>query len=87
MDQPPQDNQPFEYTEDAIQDVHYAVRDIILRENINKVFLLGWSWGATIVARFSILKPELVNKIVLYTPDWVYNPPIYSEANPMPTID
>jgi pimeloyl-ACP methyl ester carboxylesterase len=53
MDVPPDQNQPFATTADAIKDVGSAVDFILKRRNVGKISLVGWSWGTTIMGAFT----------------------------------
>lgn len=71
MDQPAEASPPFETTEDAVR--HYgAVVDYVLnRRSLQKLDVMGWSWGTTIAAGFATAHPEKVERLVLYAPVWI----------------
>ncbi len=71
MDQPAAANPPFETTADAIR--HYgAVVDYVLRRRgLQKLDVMGWSWGTTIAAGFATEQPGKVERLVLYAPVWL----------------
>lgn len=55
-------------------DVYTIVQFILSNRNIQQLNILGWSWGTSIMSLFSSRHPELVNKLVLYSPQWVRAP-------------
>ncbi len=71
MDQPAAANPPFETTADAVR--HYgAVVDYVLRRRgLQKLDVMGWSWGTTIAAGFAAEQPGKVERLVLYAPVWL----------------
>lgn len=70
LSQPPEKNPPIVRTDTAIRDVAAAVEFIRKRRGIEKVNLIGWSWGASIMGKYTTLNNEKVNKLVLYAPQW-----------------
>jgi pimeloyl-ACP methyl ester carboxylesterase len=68
-------NAPIVTTEVALRDVAAAVRFILERRGGERLSLLGWSWGTTLVAGFAAAWPEQVDKLVLYAPVWLIDPP------------
>lgn len=71
MDQPVEKNPPVVSTADAIQDVAAAVDFIRTRRSVQRVTLLGWSWGTTTMAAYTAQHPDRVAKLVLYAPQWI----------------
>ncbi len=45
MDAPSKDNPPFAFTTDAIEDLAAAVDFVKARRNLDRVGVIGWSWG------------------------------------------
>jgi pimeloyl-ACP methyl ester carboxylesterase len=75
MDEPAEINTPLVRTPDAVQDVSSAV-DYILRErHIEKLKLMGWSWGTTIMGMYTASHNSNVVKLVLYATQWIRNEP------------
>lgn len=70
MSAPPDQNPAFATTEDAIKDVAAAVAFICKRRNVDKINLVGWSWGTTIMGGFTAHNNDKVVKLVLYAPLW-----------------
>jgi pimeloyl-ACP methyl ester carboxylesterase len=73
MDTPAQDNAPIVRTETAVKDVSTAADFIRKRRAVDKINLLGWSWGTTIMGWYTSRNNERVNKLVLYAPAWLRN--------------
>jgi pimeloyl-ACP methyl ester carboxylesterase len=87
MDAPPDQNPAFATTADAIKDVGAAVNFILKRRNVNKINLVGWSWGTTIMGGFTAQNNEKVVKLVLYAPLWTLKePPPFSGSGAYRTV-
>ncbi len=71
MDKPAADNEPIVRTETAVKDVGAAVDFILKRRGVQKINLLGWSWGTTIMGWYTAQNNDKVNKLVLYAPQWI----------------
>ncbi|HJV47515.1 MAG TPA: alpha/beta hydrolase [Bacillota bacterium] len=66
MDEPPQSNKPVVTHKEALQDLTTAIDYIKKKQNVDKVNIVGWSFGSMVGAEYAIVKPEAVNKLVLY---------------------
>jgi len=75
MDKPAQENPPIVRTETAVKDVSAAADFIRKRRGVDKINLLGWSWGTTIMGWYTAQNNARVNKLVLYAPAWLRNAP------------
>jgi pimeloyl-ACP methyl ester carboxylesterase len=75
MDVPPEQNPAFADTVDAIKDVSAAVDFIRKRRNVDKINLVGWSWGTNIMGGFTARNNDKVVKLVLYAPLWLLKEP------------
>lgn len=75
MSEPPEKNAPIVRTDTAIRDIAAAVDFIRKRRGVDKVVLIGWSWGTTVMAKYTTLNNDKVEKLVLYAPQWVRNTP------------
>src|SRR5579872_3786461 len=71
MDGTPEDNPPFATTADARADVGAAVAYIRERRGIERLCLIGWSWGCATMGSFAAANPEIVERLVLFAPGWV----------------
>jgi pimeloyl-ACP methyl ester carboxylesterase len=70
MNEPPEKNAPIVRTETAIRDIAAAVEFIRKRRGVDKVSLIGWSWGTTVMGKYTTLNNDKVEKLVLYAPQW-----------------
>ena len=75
MDAPADQNPPFATTADAVKDIGAAVDFILKRRNIDKLNLVGWSWGTTLMAGFTAGNNDKVVKLALYAPLWIIKEP------------
>ncbi len=88
MDAPPVQNPAFADTADAIKDVAAAIDFICKRRSVDKINLVGWSWGTTIMGGFTAQNNDKVVKLVLYAPLWILKePPPFSGAGAYRTVD
>ena len=71
MDQPAAKNPPIVRTDIAAKDVGAAVDFIRKRRGVDKINLLGWSWGTRIMPTYTVGNNDKVNKLVLYAPAWI----------------
>ncbi len=52
----------------ASEDIHAVVTEILDREKIDSIDVLGWSWGTVTSSLFAEKYPDQVDKLVLYAP-------------------
>ena len=71
MEQPAAANPPIVRTETAVKDVGAAVDFILKRRGVQKINLLGWSWGTSIMGWYTAQHNDKVHKLVLYAPQWL----------------
>ena len=84
MDQPAKDNAPIVKTETAVRDIEAVVEHILQRRGIEKLNLLGWSWGTTTMGSYAAQNPQRVNKLVLYAPVWLRKEPLKLPPGTLP---
>jgi pimeloyl-ACP methyl ester carboxylesterase len=84
MDQPAKDNAPMVKTEIAVRDIEAVVEHVLKRRGIEKLNLLGWSWGTTTMGSYAAQNPQRVNKLVLYAPVWLRKEPLKLPPGPLP---
>jgi pimeloyl-ACP methyl ester carboxylesterase len=84
MDQPAKDNAPIVKTETAVRDIEAVVEHVLKRRGIEKLNLLGWSWGTTTMGSYAAQNPQRVNKLVLYAPVWLRKEPLKLPPGPLP---
>jgi len=75
MDQPPSANPPIVRAEVAIKDITAAVEYIRKKHEVDKINLLGWSWGTVTTGMYTSRHNEKVNKLILFAP-------VYSVKHP-----
>ncbi len=71
MDAPPEANPPFASTADARADVGAVAAYIRQRRGLDRLCLIGWSWGCATMGSFAAEFPDLVERLVLFAPGWV----------------
>jgi pimeloyl-ACP methyl ester carboxylesterase len=84
MSKPANQSAPFANTEDAVRDIGSAVDFILKRRNIDKLNLLGWSWGTTTTALYTTRHNDKIRTLVLYAPVWTPPP---GAVGPKPPTD
>ncbi len=84
MDQPANANGPIVRTETAARDVGSAVEFIKKRRIVQKIALMGWSWGTSIMGSYTVGHNENVAKLVLYAPQWLRSTPAVISAGAEP---
>ena len=52
----------------AGEDINAAVEKIVAETGIDKIDVLGWSWGTVTSSRYAVKYPEHLNKLILYAP-------------------
>jgi pimeloyl-ACP methyl ester carboxylesterase len=70
MGQPPA-GPPLTRAADAMADIAAAAAFIREKRGVPKLVHLGWGWGAGLVARFATENAALVDRLVLYAPEWM----------------
>jgi len=71
MDMPPEASPPFASTADARADVGAVAAYIKHRRGIERMCLLGWSWGCATMGSFAAEHPDMVERLILFAPGWV----------------
>ena len=84
MDEPPQNNPPVARTPDAVKDITAVLNFILKRRRIQKLNLLGWSWGCTLMAITAIQNPDKVARLMLYAPGFLRTTPSPLATGPGP---
>jgi pimeloyl-ACP methyl ester carboxylesterase len=82
MDQPAQSHAPLTPTSVAVRDVTAAADFIRKRRGVDKINLLAWSWGTTIMSTYTTRNNDKVNKLVLYAPQWIRTTPSLVKPGP-----
>lgn len=73
MDEPAGMNLPMTRSYLALRDIEAMVNHIKRIRNVQKVTLIGWSWGAMMGGYYASLHPENVQKLVMYAPLYSFN--------------
>lgn len=73
MDEPANNNQPVTRSYLALRDVEAIVNHIKRTRGVQKITLIGWSWGAMMAGYYASLHSENVQKLVLYAPLYDFN--------------
>ena len=71
MDQPAEANKPIVNTQTAANDYGSAASFIRARRGVDKLTVLGWSWGTAITALYTTQNNDKVNRLILYAPIWM----------------
>jgi pimeloyl-ACP methyl ester carboxylesterase len=72
MDEPASNNRPLSRSYLVIRDISAVVDYVRRKNNINKVNLIGWSWGAMTGGYYTSLNSEKVRKLVMYAPAYAF---------------
>ena len=72
MDEPADANPPIVTTDVAIRDVAAVVDHILSKRGIDRLDLLGWSWGTAIMAGYAQANPAKVSRLALYATVWTF---------------
>jgi pimeloyl-ACP methyl ester carboxylesterase len=79
MDRPAHEGEPIVGTKTAVRDLGTAVEFILARRAIQRLCLVGWSWGTTLAGSFTADHPDLIEKLVLLAPQWLRTMPSASD--------
>jgi pimeloyl-ACP methyl ester carboxylesterase len=71
MTQPADANPPAVDGATALRDVSKAIDFITSRRSLDRLVLVGWSWGATLAGSYAAQSSSRVEKLVLYAPQWL----------------
>ena len=71
MDEPALKNAPVVRLPNATSDVGSAVDFIRAKRGLEKISLLGHSWGTTIMAAYTAQNNPKVHRLALYAPQWL----------------
>lgn len=70
MAEPPEAHPPFMRTSDAADCLGFVCDRIRARRGVDRLNLIGWSWGTAITAHYAGRHNEQVERLVLYAPIW-----------------
>jgi pimeloyl-ACP methyl ester carboxylesterase len=80
MDHPAEHGEPVVRTATGVKDVGAAVEFILKRRGVQKINLLGWSWGTSLMGWYTAQNNDKVHKLVLYAPQWIRNAPALTDS-------
>lgn len=70
MSEPPDRNPPVATLDEAVSDIDAAVNFIRQRRQVERISLIGWSWGTVVMGGYAATHSEKVDRLVLYAPAW-----------------
>jgi pimeloyl-ACP methyl ester carboxylesterase len=65
---------PIVWTDMKVRDVGAVVDFIRKRRGVDKISLLGWSWGTVVTAAYASAHGDEIDNLVLYAPVWCTGP-------------
>jgi pimeloyl-ACP methyl ester carboxylesterase len=77
----PEKSAPIADTETAVRDISAVVDHILARRKLQKLELIGWSWGTSTMATYTSANNEKVVRLVLYAPIWHRETASLTQAN------
>ena len=80
MDQPAADNRPLTRSHLAIRDIGALVDHLRAKHKVERVSLIGWSWGAMLGGYYTSLFSNKVKKLVMYAPAYAF--PLHTNLGP-----
>jgi pimeloyl-ACP methyl ester carboxylesterase len=76
LEEAPDRNPPFADVDEAVEDIDTAVEAICVRHHVEKLDVIGFSWGSITAARYAGARPDRVARLALYAP-------IYADVRPI----
>lgn len=70
MDAPANENPPFMRTSDAADCLGTVVDFVCARRGVDRLCLIGWSWGTAITGLYTAGHGDRVERLTLYAPVW-----------------
>lgn len=70
--------QPYARTSDAIADLGAAVDFVLERTGVERVDLVGWSWGTAICGGYAGAHKGKVRHLVMFAPLWTFQQPAWA---------
>ena len=80
MAQPPEANPPLVRGDAAVADIGAVNGFIRQKRGLPRIVHMGWSWGTGLTGRFAADNPGVVERVVLYAPQWLREGPSLSAA-------
>ncbi|HJV44529.1 MAG TPA: alpha/beta fold hydrolase, partial [Bacillota bacterium] len=66
MSKPATQNPPTVRATDAIKDLEAVIQHIKKTRNVDKISIIGWSWGAVVAGMYATDHSDSIDKLVLY---------------------
>jgi pimeloyl-ACP methyl ester carboxylesterase len=82
MDNPAAESEPLTTTADAVSAVGKVVDWVLQKRGLQKLDVMGWSWGTATMATYAQEHPDKVNRLVLYATLWHLKDPPPISAGP-----
>jgi len=76
LQQPAEANPPVATTAEAVADFAAAADFIRAKRKLDRLQLIGWSWGAVIAGSYAAAQPRTVDALVLVAPLWAFDTPV-----------
>ncbi len=80
MDDPREKNKPVSRSYLVIRDIGAVVDHIRAKHKVQKVTLIGWSWGAMTAGYYTSLHSEKVSNLVMFAPAYAF--PLHTNLGP-----
>lgn len=80
MDQPAQQNKPIVNSDVAARDYAAAADWIRARRGIDRLVVMGHSWGTVITSVYATRHSDKIHRLVLYAPVWLRNTPSLTDS-------
>ncbi len=80
MDEPAANNKPVSRSYLVIRDIGAVVDHIRAKHKVQKVTLIGWSWGAMTGGYYTSLQSEKIRKLVMFAPAYAF--PLHTNLGP-----
>lgn len=71
MAEPPEANPPLMRGDAAVADVAAVAAFIRQRRAVPRMVHMAWSWGCSLMARYATDNPGMVDRLVLFAPQWL----------------
>lgn len=79
--QPDAAKAPMVTTAVKVRDLSAVVGFVLKRRGIERLALLGWSWGTTVAGAYAADHPDQVTRLVLFAPVWCDGPCRYDSQS------
>ena len=84
MSQPAEANGPIVHTDVAARDIGAVVDFILARRKVEKLTLIGWSWGTMTTGFYTSQHNNNIARLVLYAPVWLRQiPSLVQSGSPL----